>query len=74
MLSIPDQAEVLLSTILLQEAQMRHAGLASDLRIAAMRPGIEALLQQFQDELLDAQREAGAALAAALNTAGGKRG
>lgn len=72
MLSIPDQAEVILSAVLLAEAQLRAAGVPAEVRLAAHRPGVEALLVQFQDELLDAQRDAGTALAAALNLLGGR--
>lgn len=72
MRSIPDQAELILATVLLQEAQMRAARVPAALRWEAMRPGLEALLTQFQDEMLDAQRETSVALAQALNIAGGK--
>lgn len=72
MRSIPDQAELILATVLLQEAQMRAACVPASLRCEAMRPGLEALLTQFQDEMLDAQRETSVALAQALNIAGGK--
>lgn len=74
MRSIPQQAAILLNTVLLQEAQLRAAGIKAENRMAAMTPGVEGLLQKFQDELLEAQREAGVALAAALNVAGGKHG
>jgi hypothetical protein len=70
MRSIPDQAEQILLSVLLQDAQLRAVGVPAPLRFTAMRPGLEAQLVRFQDELLDAQRDAGTALAAALNMAG----
>lgn len=72
MRSIPDRTDLLLTSILLQDAQMRASGLPALARLEAMRPGIASLLGQFDDELLDAQRDAGVALAAALNLTGGR--
>lgn len=72
MRSIPDQAELILASVLLQEAQMRAARVPAALRWNAMKPGLEALLTQFQDEMLESQRETSIALAQALNIAGGK--
>ena len=74
MRSIPDQADLILGTLMLQDAQLRASGITPEDRLRAMKPGLVSLLSQFQDELLDAQRSAGVALATALNMAGGKRG
>ena len=73
MRTIPEQTELILQTVLLQDAQLRAAGVPAERRFEALTPGLQALLSQFQDELLDAQRQASDALAAALNFAGGKR-
>lgn len=73
MRSIPDRATILIDSILLQDAQLRAAGLTPEQRALAVRPGVLAYLQTFDDELQDAQREASVALAQALNMAGGKR-
>lgn len=72
MRSIPDQATAILNTVLLQDAQMRAAGLPANTRFEALTPGLCGLLQQFQDELLEAQRQSAIALAEALNMMGGK--
>lgn len=72
MLDIPTQAQLILNTILLQDAQLRAAGLSAESRMDAMAPGLEALIGKFQDDLLESQREAGVALASALNRLGGK--
>lgn len=73
MRSLPEQASLLLTSILLQEAQMRAAGLKASARREAMMPGVTTLLAKFQDELMDAQRDSAQALAKALNMAGGKQ-
>ena len=73
MRSIPDRATILIDSILLQDAQLRAAGLKAEQRALALRPGVMAYLQTFDDELLDAQRAAGVALAKALNMTGGKQ-
>lgn len=72
MRSISEQAETILATVLLQDAQLREAGVPAIGRFAACKPGLEALLSQYQDEMLEAQRQTGVALAQALNMAAGR--
>ena len=72
MRTIPDQASLLINNILLQDVQLRAAGVSHEKRAEAIWPSVCKQLETFQDELLDAQRDAGTALATALNLLGGK--
>lgn len=69
-----EQAGMLVGSILAQAEQLRIAGVPAERTFEACLPGVQALLAQFQDELLEEQRQAGVALAQALNMAGGKSG
>lgn len=72
MRSIPTQASMIVGSVLMQAEQLSQAGVAPERIYDACLPGVQALLAQFQDDLLEEQRQAGVALAQALNMLGGK--
>lgn len=64
-------ASAILHSVLLQEAQLREAGVAPEARLVAMQPGLEAMLDAHERNILRIADEAGRALAEALNRVGG---
>ena len=70
MRDLPTQASMIVGSVLMQAEQLAQAGVPAERIYDACLPGVIALLSQFQDDLLDAQREAGIALAQALNLMG----
>lgn len=70
MRTISDTAHLIITGILLQDAQMRAAGVPAEDRAEAMQPAVEAILEAHQRDTLKAAEGATMALARALDFKG----
>lgn len=70
MRTLSETASLIVTGILLQDAQLRAAGVPAEDRAVALQPAVEAILESHQRETLQAAEGATLALARALEMKG----